>query len=502
MKYYNEIEIKDYMDLYKEVWNLKEECLKYLDKDLLSLYQVLVKVNKSIHFLFNMQMTDSLTISGLAMRIFLTDHYKSENKAIPLIINKSIFDDIHKSYYGGRVEVYNPTNKDNKILYYYDVNSLYPYASLNTMPSTESTYIECINYKIDIENLFGFFYCKIKSNNNYIGLLPVRTKTNLIFPLGQWEGWYFSEELKFAKENGYEIEVIKGYKFNKVNSIFSSFVKSVYKIKNNPRNDTERNVAKLILNSIIGRFGINFLKTVTKLVDKKGHDLITTTRILKTFIEIDDNTYLDYYKPNIDKDICLSFGVDYIKALNDESFDESKSSRTYRSVSISTASAVLSYARIHMCKIKLHILNNNGNIYYTDTDSIVTDIKLPEEFVDSKEIGKLKLVHKIKEGYFISDKLYAYKSTENKIIKLSKGVKSKLLKFEDYIKMYNMEVINKATKITSSRNYQEGSVLIKKNDNITLNTNVYNKRERIFENGKWIGTKPIIIKSNNNDNNN
>jgi hypothetical protein len=229
---------------------------------------------------------------------------------------------------------------------------------------------------------------------------------------------------------------------------------------------------------------MNFLKTVTKLVDKKGHDLITTTRILKTFIEIDDNIYLDYYKPNIDKDICLSFGVDYIKALNDESFDESKSSRTYRSVSISTASAVLSYARIHMCKIKLHILNNNGNIYYTDTDSIVTDIKLPEEFVDSKEIGKLKLVHKIKEGYFISDKLYAYKSTENKIIKLSKGVKSKLLKFEDYIKMYNMEVINKATKITSSRNYQEVSVLIKKNDNITLNTNVYNKRERIFENGK------------------
>jgi hypothetical protein len=174
---------------------------------------------------------------------------------------------------------------------------------------------------------------------------------------------------------------------------------------------------------------MNFLKTVTKLVDKKGHDLITTTRILKTFIEIDDNTYLDYYKPNIDKDICLSFGVDYIKALNDESFDESKSSRTYRSVSISTASAVLSYARIHMCKIKLHILNNNGNIFYTDTDSIVTDIKLSEEFVDSKEIGKLKLVHKIKEGYFISDKLYAYKNTEDKIIKLSKGVKSKLLKF-------------------------------------------------------------------------
>jgi hypothetical protein len=389
INYYKDIKIEDYMNLYKEEWSLKDECLSYLDKDLISLYQVLVKVNKSIHFLFNMQMTDSLTVSGLAMRLFLTKYYNPNDKSIPLIISKSVFDDIHKSYYGGRVEVYNPTNINstntiNKTLYYYDVNSLYPYASLNSMPSINSTYIECIKHKINIEDLFGFFYCKIKTNNNYIGLLPVRTKTNLIFPLGELEGWYFSEEFKFAKENGYEIEVIKGYKFNKVNSIFNSFVEDIYKIKNNPRNDTEKNVAKLILNSLIGRFGMNFLKTVTKLVDRKGHNLITTTRIQKTFIEIDDDTFLEYYKPNIDKEICQKFGVDYIKALNNENFDETKSSRTYRSVSISTASAVLSYARIHMSKIKLHILNNNGNIYYTDTDSIVTDIKLPEEFVDSK----------------------------------------------------------------------------------------------------------------------
>jgi len=229
---------------------------------------------------------------------------------------------------------------------------------------------------------------------------------------------------------------------------------------------------------------MNFLKTITKLVDRKGHDLITTTRIQKTFIEIDDNTYLEYYKPNIDKEICQKFGVDFIKVLNNENFDETKSSRTYRSVSISTASAVLSYARIHMLKIKLHILNNNGNIYYTDTDSIVTDFKLSDEFIHSKEIGKLKLEFEVKEGYFITDKLYAIKTINDQIIQLGKGIKSKLLKFEDYIKMYNMEIIDYATKITSSRNYQEGSVIIRNKNDITLNTNVYTKRERIFKNGK------------------
>jgi hypothetical protein len=50
--------------------------------------------------------------------------------------------------------------------------------------------------------------------------------------------------------------------------------------------------------------------------------------------------------------------------------------------------------------------------------------------------------------------------------------------------MYNMEVINKATKITSSINYQEGSVIIRNKKDITLNTDVYNKCQRIFKDGK------------------
>lgn len=37
-----------------------------------------------------------------------------------------------------------------------------------------------------------------------------------MMPIGTWEGWYFSEELKFAEENGYKITVYKGYNFNRV----------------------------------------------------------------------------------------------------------------------------------------------------------------------------------------------------------------------------------------------------------------------------------------------
>ena len=45
--------------------------------------------------------------------------------------------------------------------------------------------------------------------------------------------------------------VIKGYKFDKVNDVFKSYVDSIYKIKSNTYNISERNLAKLFLNSLI-----------------------------------------------------------------------------------------------------------------------------------------------------------------------------------------------------------------------------------------------------------
>lgn len=37
---------------------------------------------------------------------------------------------------------------------------------------------------------------------------------------------------------------------------------------------------------------------------------------------------------------------------------------------------ITSYSRIYMAKIKLLILSSGGTVYYTDTDSFVTDIDL------------------------------------------------------------------------------------------------------------------------------
>lgn len=438
----------------------------YLEKVLLSLYEVLTKVCKSLHSTFNLQMVEYLTLSSMSLSMFLNKYYKILDKPLPLINNKTMFDDLHMAYYGGRVEVFKPIPEKGS--FYYDVNSLYPYAALNPIPSLDCRCVEYHLEKPNILNIFGFFYCNVKSSNNYIGLLPVRTdKGELRFSLGEWKGWYFSEELKFAQENGYEIEVLKGYNFNKVYNVFHEFVSDVYKVKSNPKNDTEKNVAKLILNSLIGRFGMDYSKSITKLVDGDQYNDLTTTRVVKNSKKIDKNLYLVTYIPGINKEICASFGVDFVKALNMEKYDDTTDVKAYKTVSITTATAVLSYARIYLAKTMLFVLNKGGKIYYTDTDSLVTNIKLADEVVDPKVLGKFKLEFMIKKGFFTSDKSYYIETMEGKVIKKAKTVLSKYLEYADYEKMYNLEIIDNAVKISSERDIFRGSVIIKR-DKINL----------------------------------
>jgi DNA polymerase type B, organellar and viral len=112
--------------------------------------------------------------------------YYLKDSKIPLINTNNLFQFIYGSYYGGITEVYKPHGKN---LTYTDVNSLYPFAALNPMPGLICKWIECYNREgLDLSKLFGVFYAKVITNDQYLGLLPVRTKAGLIFPSGKFDG--------------------------------------------------------------------------------------------------------------------------------------------------------------------------------------------------------------------------------------------------------------------------------------------------------------------------
>ena len=489
--YDSSMTLKEYNDIKKDVWNFKEESLSYLSKDLIGLYQVLKKVNRTLFLDFNIKMSNCLTVSKMSYVIFTKD-YLSADKPIPLINKKAIYRDIKLGYYGGITEVYKPYGEN---LYYYDVNSLYPYVSLNDMVGLECHKQEYINKKANLNELFGFFYCDIEAPlNKYLGILPVRTNAGIIFPVGRWSGMYFSEELKYAVENGYVINIKWGYKFNRVSDLFTKYVENLYKMKSYPKNITQKNLAKSLLNNLIGRFGLDINKPITEIVDSKTFNEISLTRKITAQNKITDDSFLVTYIPELDESICESFNIDFIKAL--KSFKESKQNNTFDGVSIPIAAATTAYGRIHITKIKNKILEMGGNIYYSDTDSIVTDLELPTNMVDSKILGKLKLEHKVVRGYFISAKTYCLINTKGDEIKKAKGLKSTTLKEADYIDLYKGNNIKTGEKTYSTTNYYEGSVVIS-NKYITLNTNSYTKRTKIYKDKNWIDTKPLIYNINN-----
>jgi DNA polymerase type B, organellar and viral len=474
----------EYKDIIKEDWNLKEECITYLKMDLESLLNVMKTFNRYILMNYDIQMTECNTISRLALNMYFK-HYLKDSK-LP-IIKSHIFNDIKQAYYGGVTEVYKPYGKN---LYYYDVNSLYPYSALNSMSGNKCVYLENINNSLNISDLFGFFYCEIECSENYLGLLPVRTKLGLIMPNGKWSGWYFSEELKFAVLNGYKVKVLKGYNFNKQDNVFKDYVNDLYKIKSNNKGHIKV-IAKSLLNNLLGRFGMNINKPITEIVDKEKLDLIWVTREFYSLPrELTENDYLVSYYPGISPDICKSHGIDYIQALKTK-FDMEKD-KEMKDVSLSTAAAVTAYSRIFMSKIKLDILNKGGEIYYTDTDSIVTNIPLDNDLVGNK-LGQFKLEYKIKEGYFISAKTYCLVLNDNSLVIKVKGLFNNWLNLDDFKNLYKGIDI-KGMKQDTITVYSEGSVVIDKKE-ISLNSDSYRKRIKLYENGKWYDTKPIIFNS-------
>lgn len=241
-------------------WNLRNETINYCEKNCISLYQIIIKFNNMIFNLFKISIHKYPTLSSIAFAIFRTHFLKKDE--IPQL-SGHIDKHIRQGYTGGAVDVYIPQNEKGTKIWVYDVNSLYPYVMNQfDMPIGKPIYFEGDIRAIE-KDAFGFFYCKIVTPNNLKHpILQTHVKINnnmtrTIAPLGSWEGIIFSEELNNALKFGYTFEVLWGYKFERKN-IFSNYIGILYKFRiQYPKSHPLNLIAKLLLNSLYGRFGMN-----------------------------------------------------------------------------------------------------------------------------------------------------------------------------------------------------------------------------------------------------
>ena len=398
------------------MWNFQAESIKYCEIDCESLHQVITQFSELIYKEFKVNAHNSLTLPSLAMKIYKT-HYMPENSIYQLVGIPEF--NIRQSYSGGSVDVYIPHNKINsskypfKGLYSYDVNSLYPFIMANhKLPIGKPIVFEGDIRKVE-SDAYGFFYVNIRSPEfMQHPILQRRIKTahgyRTIAGLGSWTAWICSSEMDNAMKYGYQFEIIKGYQY-KTGYIFKEYVEQLYNLRlSYPKTNPMNLIAKLLMNSLYGKLGMKSEMTEVEVFN-------CSTPIGK---EMFDDKFKEWAESIIDHKIIGDHQILVRHILKSYKYDESSDLYHGQDINVALASAITAGARNYMSYFKN---NPKFNLYYSDTDSVVIDSKLPAELV-GKDLGQLKLEHIIKRAVFLAPKVYGFEDINNKTTIKIKGV--------------------------------------------------------------------------------
>jgi hypothetical protein len=214
------------------------------------------------------------------------------------------------AFYGGRTETFKVWSKGAPIAYN-DVTSLYPWVNCTMVYPVGHPEIILSDFK-DISEYFGIIKCTMLAPKDlYLPVLPVHAGGKLLFPLCRScaetsnrnschhceeeraiQGTWFSEEVKLAIAKGYKLmEIHSVWHFeNRTRELFAPYIRRFYKMKmlssklpyctvqemsefielvkikegiaiGSPEDFKEnpglRQITKLMLNNLWGRFGMN-----------------------------------------------------------------------------------------------------------------------------------------------------------------------------------------------------------------------------------------------------
>jgi hypothetical protein len=163
----------------KENDKILEEFKDYSLQDSNCLYECINKLQELYFQEYNVDITSILSTNTLSMQIFRSNFLKVN---IPIL--KRIDDAfIRVGYFGGATDY---SQMKAKNIYYYDVNSLYPFAMMKPMPYELIRKIQKFEKDFNLNNFFGFFFKVVvySSKDIKLPLLPCKYNGKTIFPTG------------------------------------------------------------------------------------------------------------------------------------------------------------------------------------------------------------------------------------------------------------------------------------------------------------------------------
>lgn len=355
----------------------KKDLLLYLHHDCKSLHQVISAFFNAPLICSSKKKWTTASQAVEVFRLFMDDSLHSLPDDDIFFHEGDVDGFVRQAYFGGRTEIFKPIFdneiNDSDYLYYQDINSLYPYVMAKfDYPDKFLGWLD--GEKEYNEHEMAIWHCKVRvPESMYAPPLPIKKDNRLIFPVGEFKGWWTKYELEYAKGLGCEIiEYYDGAAFGNAGHIFKNFIETLYKMRleAKEKNDNVTQMTmKLLMNSCYGRMGIN--KERSKII-------------------IDDGSF---------NKVKLIAEIDLPGAASIRLSEKPERSRTMFS-NPAIACFVTSYARVYLHESMREV--GEENVYYCDTDSLFTDkpMKL------GKELGAMKLEYKCESACFLLPKTY------------------------------------------------------------------------------------------------
>lgn len=276
-------------------------------------------------------------------------------------------------YHGGRVECFHIGKLPDKPYYYCDINSMYPFAmSGDCLPKRLKGYDKDVPVRYMGVRLKRSYVIADVTITTKVPIYPIIQDNKLIFPIGTFRTVLHHKELERAYNDG-SIDVVHKCAVYERGILFDDYVNFLYGRKKQytiEGNRSYRLMTKLFLNSLYGKFGQQ--QPYRDLVGETNEDVVWRLPV----VDMENNRHY--------QEICW-FG---------EIYREYKEGETPLSIP-SIAGAITANAR-YLLWSYIEIAGID-NVYYCDTDSIITNdvgYEHLQPYLNDYDLGMLKVEDK------------------------------------------------------------------------------------------------------------
>jgi len=337
----------------------KEEVEAYHKIDCVGLLECIKIISDAMFKEFSLNITDCFTAASLSKKISLT---KFMSKNTIYLLSPEEDDYIRKSYQGGRNECFFLGEVKDKI-YYYDFTSLYPSEGRKPLPTGIPEFRDYNGTTIEDVikvNRIGFVRCIVRGTQQMLnGKKPLHGHLRD----GKFMFEYFDTpkemtlsivEIRYGLRLGYTYQPIDGYEFIQ-GYVMRDFFNYCFTHKAEARakgDEATEYMWKIILNSGYGFWGYNpHNKDTVRLYSRNGRGWVKA---------LNENrlTNLGQFKNYI-----------ISREMND---------KLPIDTNVAIAATITAYARCTLHIAITDIEEAGGIVYYCDTDSIMTNLKLSD----------------------------------------------------------------------------------------------------------------------------